>query len=118
MLRGEAAFDPGNEQRSVYEMGMGDRVLEAVYNKRFPPEYFDFIVIDECYRSIYKTWRQVLDYFDAFLMGLTATPNKLTFGFFNQNAVSEYSYDQSVVDQVNVGYDMYRLRTEIGTRRR
>jgi type I restriction enzyme R subunit len=115
MLRGEAEFDPMNEERSAYEMGMGDRVLEAVYNKGFPPEYFDFIVIDECHRSIYKTWRQVLDYFDAFLMGLTATPNKLTFGFLNQNVVSEYSYDQSVVDQVNVGYDVYRLRTEIGT---
>jgi type I restriction enzyme R subunit len=115
MLRGEAEFDSGNEERSVYEMGMGDQVMEAVYNKGFPPEYFDFIVIDECHRSIYKTWRQVLDYFDAFLIGLTATPNKLTFGFFNRNVVSEYSYDQSVVDQVNVGYDVYRLRTQIGT---
>ena len=49
-------------------MGMGDKVMEAVYNKAFPPEYFDFIVIDECHRSIYKSWRQVLDYFEAFFL--------------------------------------------------
>ena len=115
MLRGEAEFNPANEERSPYEIGFGDQVLEAVYNRSLPPEYFDFIVIDECHRSIYKTWRQVLEYFDAFLIGLTATPSKLTFGFFNRNVVSEYSYDDSVADGVNVGYDVYRLRTQVGS---
>lgn len=115
MLRGEAQFDAANEERSSYEIGMGDQALEAVYNRSLPPEYFDFIVIDECHRSIYKTWRQVLEYFDAFLIGLTATPGKLTFGFFNRNVVSEYSYEDSVVDKVNVGYDVYRLRTQVGS---
>ena len=54
------------------------------YNPVVPVETFDFIVIDECHRSIYNLWKQVLDYFDAFLIGLTATPDKRTFGFFDE----------------------------------
>ena len=87
------------------------------YNPRIPIETFDFIVIDECHRSIYNLWRQVLEYFDAYLIGLTATPSKQTFGFFNQNLVMEYSHEQAVADGVNVDYDVYRIRTEITSRR-
>lgn len=83
------------------------------YNASVPVETFDFIVIDECHRSIYNLWKQVLDYFDAFLIGLTATPDKRTFGFFNENIVAEYSYEDSVADGVNVGYDVYEIVTEI-----
>ncbi|HRF54659.1 MAG TPA: DEAD/DEAH box helicase family protein, partial [Aquimonas sp.] len=61
------------------------------YNPAVPVETFDFIIIDECHRSIYNLWKQVLDYFDAFLIGLTATPDKRTFGFFNENIVAEYT---------------------------
>jgi type I restriction enzyme R subunit len=78
-----------------------------------PIEQFDFIVIDECHRSIYNLWKQVLDYFDAFLIGLTATPDKRTFGFFEENVVSEYTYEESVIDGVNVPYDVYNIETEI-----
>jgi type I restriction enzyme R subunit len=85
----------------------------VVYNEKYPPEFFDFIIIDECHRSIYNVWQQVLDYFDAFLIGLTATPDKRTFGFFNENLVSEYSHEQAVIDNVNVGYDVYLIETEI-----
>ncbi|MBB4756983.1 restriction endonuclease subunit R [Xanthomonas arboricola] len=85
----------------------------VVYNASVPIETFDFIVIDECHRSIYNLWKQVLDYYDAFLIGLTATPDKRTFGFFNENIVAEYSYEQSVVDGVNVGYDVYEIDTKI-----
>ena len=84
-----------------------------VYNPAIPPETFDIIVADECHRSIYNLWRQVLEYFDAFLVGLTATPNKQTFGFFNQNLVMEYPHEQAVADGVNVNYDVYRIRTRI-----
>jgi type I restriction enzyme R subunit len=70
-------------------------------------------VTDECHRSIYNLWRQVLEYFDASIIGLTATPNKQTFGFFNQNLVMEYNHDQAVADGVNVNYDVYRIRTAI-----
>jgi type I restriction enzyme R subunit len=56
---------------------------------------------------------QVLEYFDAHLIGLTATPNKQTFGFFHQNLVMEYNHEQAVADGVNVNYDVYRIRTAI-----
>jgi len=83
------------------------------YNPVIPIETFDFIITDECHRSIYNLWRQVLEYFDAFIIGLTATPNKQTFGFFNQNLVMEYGHEQAVADGVNVNYDVYRIVTEI-----
>jgi type I restriction enzyme, R subunit len=83
------------------------------YNPAIPIETFDIIVTDECHRSIYNLWAQVLEYFDAHLIGLTATPNKQTFGFFNQNLVMEYNHEQAVADGVNVNYDLYRIRTAI-----
>ncbi len=83
------------------------------YNPDVPLETFDIIVTDECHRSIYGLWRQVLEYFDAFIIGLTATPGKQTFGFFNQNLVMEYPHEQAVADGVNVNYDVYRIRTQI-----
>jgi len=83
------------------------------YNPAIPVEEFDFIIIDECHRSIYNLWKQVLDYFDAYLIGLTATPDKRTFGFFNENIVAEYSYEDSVADGVNVSYDVYEIVTEV-----
>jgi type I restriction enzyme R subunit len=87
--------------------------MPVVYDPKIPIEMFDFIVIDECHRSIYNLWKQVLDYFDAFLIGLTATPDKRTFGFFNENVVSEYSHEEAVADGVNVTYDVYIIETEI-----
>ncbi len=65
--------------------------VEVSYNPALPPDAFDVIIIDECHRSIYGLWRKVLEYFDAHLTGLTATPTKQTFGFFRQNLVMEYS---------------------------
>ena len=87
--------------------------LPVAYQPDLPPEFFDFIFIDECHRSIYNLWRQVLDYFDAYLIGLTATPDNRTFGFFNQNVVSEYSHEQAVADGVNVGNEVYLINTKI-----
>ena len=87
--------------------------LPVTYTPKNPIEQFDFIIIDECHRSIYNLWRQVLDYYDAFLVGLTATPDKRTFGFFNENVVSEYTYEESVADGVNVPYDVFTIETEI-----
>ncbi len=83
------------------------------YNPAIPIETFDIVVTDEAHRSIYNLWRQVLEYFDAYLMGLTATPSKQTFGFFNQNLVMEYGHEQAVADGVNVNYDVYRIRTAV-----
>lgn len=87
--------------------------LPVAYTHKNPIEQFDFIIIDECHRSIYNLWKQVLDYYDAFLVGLTATPDKRTFAFFNQNVVSEYTYEESVADGVNVPYDVFTIETEI-----
>ena len=83
------------------------------YNPAIPMESFDIIVTDECHRSIYNLWAQVLEYFDAYLIGLTATPSKQTFGFFHQNLVMEYNHEMAVADGVNVNYDVYRIRTQI-----
>src|SRR4029079_2197693 len=78
-----------------------------------PPEAFDLVIVDECHRSIYGLWRGVLDYFDAHIVGLTATPTKQAFGFFRQNLVSEYTYPESVAHGVNVDFDVYRIDTQI-----
>lgn len=108
------ALSEDSEDISLNEFGQTDAQARLVqYNPQVPIETFDFIVIDECHRSIYNLWKQVLDYFDAFLIGLTATPDKRTYGFFSENVVAEYSYEQSVVDGVNVGYDVYEIETEI-----
>jgi type I restriction enzyme R subunit len=115
MLKGESEVtDPELEEKPL---GSLERLLKEPvnisYNPTIPTEYFDFVIIDECHRSIYNLWRQVLEYFDAFLIGLTATPSKQTFGFFNQNLVMEYNHEQAVADGVNVGFDVYRIRTYI-----
>jgi len=114
MLRGEAEFAEENEEKSAFELGFRDmRPVEVSYNPEIPIEMFDFIITDECHRSIYHLWRQVLEYFDAFIIGLTATPSKQTLGFFNQNLVMEYGHDRAVADGVNVAYDVYRISTKI-----
>ena len=114
MLKGEPEFDPSLEEQSVYDLQSGsEKQKEVSYNPQIPLESFDFIVTDECHRSIYNLWRQGLEYFDAFLIGLTATPSKQTLGFFNQNLVMEYSHERAVADGVNVGYEVYRIHTEI-----
>lgn len=83
------------------------------YNEKVPIEFFDFIVIDECHRSIYNLWKQVLDYFDVFQIGLTATPDNRTFGYFNQNLVCDYGYEKAVVDGVLVPYNVFTVETQI-----
>ena len=112
MLQGEE-LDPEEEEVSAFETWEGEEgeVRPVVYNPDIPIETFDFIVIDECHRSIYGTWRQVLEYFDAHIIGLTATPSTHTLGFFQQNLVSEYPYERSVADGVNVGFEVFRIKT-------
>jgi len=113
ILSGEP-IDESAEDVSLNEVQQTAKQEKWVrYNPAVPIETFDFVIIDECHRSIYNLWKQVLDYFDASLIGLTATPDKRTFGFFNENIVAEYTYEQSVADGVNVGYDVYTIETEI-----
>ena len=115
MLQGRAGADRGGRGGVAVSRPktLTKEPLPVVYNAAIPAEFFDFIVIDECHRSIYTLWRQVLEYFDAFLVGLTATPAKQTFGFFNQNIVMEYDHERAVADGVNVDFEVYRIRTEI-----
>jgi len=115
MLQGEPDLDPELEEGSGFDTA-ADLAREPVpvrYNPAIPVETFDVIVTDECHRSIYNLWRQVLEYFDASLIGLTATPSKQTLGFFSQNLVMEYNHEQAVADGVNVDFDIYRIRTQI-----
>jgi len=118
LLRGEALVDDEQadeaEDDFAYEDPYAtDRPIEVSYNPDVPIEAFDVIVIDECHRSIYGLWRGVLEYFDAHLVGLTATPTVQTLGFFAQNLVSEYTYPQAVADGVNVDFDVVRMRTDL-----
>lgn len=115
MLKGEPDLDPALEEGSQYDTagGLIQEPVPVAYNPAVPVEFFDTIFIDECHRSIYGLWRQVLEYFDAYLIGLTATPSKQTLGFFNQNLVMEYSHEEAVADRVNVEFEVYRIRTRI-----
>lgn len=115
MLKGEQELAPGLDEESGWTVAQSlfKKPPPVEYNPIIPVEMFDFIIIDECHRSIYDLWRQVLEYFDASLVGLTATPSKQTIGFFNQNLVMEYGHEQAVADGVNVNYDVYRIRTKI-----
>ena len=112
MLRGEAELPEDADEKSGAEIEP-ERPVEITYNPEVPIETFDVVIVDECHRSIYGVWRQVIEYFDAFLVGLTATPAKQTFGFFNQNLVIEYGHAEAVADGVNVDFDVYRIRTKI-----
>ena len=114
IIKGEADLDPELDEHSAYELQIAEPI-EVAYNPKLPPDAFDVIIIDECHRSIYGLWRQVLEYFDAHLIGLTATPTKQTFGFFKfkQNLVMEYSHEMAVADGANVDYTVYKIDTEI-----
>ncbi len=113
ILKGEE-LDPELEEASAFTLDdLRKDPVPVVYNPAVPVETFDFIWTDEAHRSIYNLWRQVLEYFDAYIVGLTATPSKQTFGFFDQNLVCEYGHEAAVADGVNVDFTVYRIRTQI-----
>jgi type I restriction enzyme R subunit len=112
ILRGDAEMDEETDEHSVYELPVSQPVT-VEYTPKLPPDAFDVIIVDECHRSIYGVWRQVLEYFDAHLIGLTATPTKQTYGFFRQNLVMEYSHELAVADGVNVDFTVYIIKTAI-----
>jgi type I restriction enzyme, R subunit len=113
VLKGDKEYEEENDEFSSFEGGIDETPIEVKYNENIPIGEFDFIVIDECHRSIYNKWKQVLDYFDSFLIGLTATPSNDTIGFFNNNQVMRYTHERAVVDDVNVGYHVYEIKTKI-----
>lgn len=115
ILKGEPEYNEENEENSLFESEspLISEPLPVVYNPTITIESFDFIIVDECHRSIYNIWRQVLDYFDAIIIGLTATPTAQTIGYFNGNVVQNYSHEKAVADGINVGYEVYRIQTQV-----
>ncbi len=113
ILKGTELEESAEEENPNEQKYQPKSIPPIEYDGRMPIEFFDFIVIDECHRSIYNLWKQVLEYYDAFEVGLTATPDKRTFGYFNQNVVSEYSHEMAVADNVNVGYDVFIIDTKV-----
>lgn len=109
----DTPLDEAVEDINPAEMKQPKTPMPVVYSEKVPPEFFDFIYIDECHRSIYNLWQQVIDYFDASLIGLTATPDNRTYGFFKKNLVSDYSHEKAVADGVNVGNEIYVIETQI-----
>ncbi|MDI1234534.1 MAG: type I restriction-modification enzyme R subunit C-terminal domain-containing protein [bacterium] len=113
ILKGKELDEKEEEENPNETMWQPKEIPPIEYDAKMPIEFFDFIVIDECHRSIYNLWKQVLEYYDAFEIGLTATPDKRTIGYFDQNMVSEYSHEMAVADGVNVGYDVFTIETKI-----
>ena len=106
--------DAEDEKNTAEEEKEDAKAVQLGDDLRLPPDYFQLIIVDECHRSIYGKWRAVLDYFSgAIVLGLTATPTPEAYAFFNNNIVEEYTYDDSVVDGVNVPSRVYRIKTEI-----
>lgn len=111
LLKGDDVDD--NDEESAFDDNE-DNVVSLPANPLLPPDYFDLIIIDECHRSIYGNWRQVLDYFKtAKIIGLTATPIPETVAFFNNNIVVNYTLEDSIKDGVNVDHRTFRIRTEV-----
>ena len=105
--------DKEDEKRGLSDVIKNEPAVELGSDLKLPPDYFQFIIVDECHRSIYGKWKAVLDYFkDAKILGLTATPIPEAYAYFNKNIVEEYTYDDSVVDGVNVPARVYRIITE------
>ncbi|KEI91072.1 DEAD/DEAH box helicase family protein [Clostridium botulinum] len=82
--------------------------------------HFDLIIVDESHRSIYKKYKAIFDYFDAYLIGLTATPkdevDKNTYGVFDmENGVPTYAYefDKAVEDEFLVEYETIEVKSKI-----
>lgn len=113
ILQGKELDASAEEENPAERSDRKREPMPVVYSATVPPEFFDLIIIDECHRSIYNLWQQVLDYFDAFLVGLTATPDARTYGFFHQNVVSEYTHEKAVADGVNVQGEIYTIETEV-----
>lgn len=88
--------------------------------RMFTPAHFDLIIIDESHRSIFKKYRAIFEYFDAIMVGLTATPktdvDRNTYDFFEmEHGVPTYAYDYETAvyqDHVLVPYYNYEVKTK------
>ncbi|KAA6339193.1 putative type I restriction enzymeP M protein [termite gut metagenome] len=93
-----------------------DREITLDNNILLPPDFFDVIIVDECHRSIYGRWQQVLKYFNhTRIIGLTATPAPETLAFFNNNRIVNYTLEKSIADGINVNFRMYCIKTKVSS---
>ena len=110
----ECNEDEEDENAKKEEEKETTEIIQLGDNLNLPSNYFQFIIVDECHRSIYGKWKAVLDYFsEAKILGLTATPTPEAYSFFNNNIIAKYKYDNSVVDGVNVPARTYRIITKV-----
>lgn len=117
ILQGDEEFDEQFEEGSQFDNDPDPSVpIPVTYNPAIPIEMFDIVITDECHRSIYHLWRQVLEYYDSYIIGLTATPSKQTLGYFGKNLVMEYPHERAVMDGVNVGFEVYRIKTKVSSK--
>ena len=113
-LPGDDDEDEEDEKNTIDEEKEDNTVIQLGDDLKLPPDYFQLIIVDECHRSIYGKWRSVLEYFSsAHILGLTATPTPEAYAFFNQNVIEKYTYEDSVVDGVNVPFRVYRIKTKV-----
>jgi len=113
VLNGSQVSDDEDEEDNDYFEDKTEPPVVLEHSLTLPPDFFQFIVVDECHRSIYGKWKSVLDYFkDACILGLTATPTEEAYAFFNKNIIEKYPYEQAVVDGVNVAARIYDISTE------
>ena len=111
MLTGDAEVNDFDEESDFSDNEPSE--VEMPDEVALSHDYFDLIIVDECHRSIYSSWRKVLEYFDtARIIGLTATPIQQTLAFFNMNIVANYTLEKSITDGVNVGPHIYRINTK------
>lgn len=119
VLTGQTITDDDEDKEdekffSFKDTDSNQTVVSLGNDLKLPPDYFQFIIIDECHRSIYGKWQSVLNYFKgATILGLTATPTPEAYAFFNDNIIEKYTYDDSVVDGVNVPARVYRIKSNI-----
>ena len=93
--------------------------LKDEHGRIFSPGHFDLIIIDEAHRSIYKKYKDIFMYFDALIVGLTATPKdevgRNTYNEFElENGIPTYAYDleQAVKDKFLVDYKTVEVTTK------
>lgn len=133
-LRGQAynEFSAFGDARALIEEGKALKtrdiyfsIYQAMYSgegdkrlyKQYPPDFFDLIIIDECHRSGFGTWREILDYFgNAIHLGMTATPkrddNIDTYAYFGE-PVYAYSMGQAIEDGFLAPFQIFRAFTNI-----
>ena len=110
VITGQELQDGDDDESAFESENAGEVKLSG--NLKLPTDFFDLIIVDECHRSIYGRWKQVLTYFNnARIIGLTATPGKETLEFFDNNLVAKYTLEKSIADGINVDRRIYSIET-------